>query len=75
MPIAALIPLIIQYGIPAAEFIWSKFSSNTPVTQEDWDKLKAMADQNSSIQMGAALTRAGIDPNSDKGKALLALVK
>ena len=70
----ALIPLVIDYGIPFAEKMWQLWSTATAPTQADWDALKALAAQNGRTQMLAALSRAGIDPNSDQGKAFLALV-
>lgn len=72
---ATLIPIIAQYGIPLAEKLWSKWTSNTVPTQADWDELRALAQQNASTHMLAALSRAGIDPNSDQGKALLGLTQ
>lgn len=68
-----LIPIIAQYGIPLAEQLWQKWSTGSAPTQADWDQLKALAQGSAQSQMLAALARAGIDPNSDQGKALLAL--
>jgi len=70
----ALVPLIVQYGLPLAEQLWQKWSSGNPPTQADWDSLKALALQTRRTQMSDALVRNGVDPTSDKGKALLALV-
>jgi len=73
---AALIPVIIQYGLPFAEKLWSQWTNNagaTP-TQGDWDELKALASNNARTQMLAALSRAGIDPNSPTGQQFIALV-
>lgn len=68
-----LIPIIVKYGLPLAEKLWVKWASGALPTQADWDELKAAAAQTSNDRMLAALTKAGIDPNSDQGKALLAL--
>lgn len=68
-----LIPIIAQYGIPLAEKLWNKWSTSTAPTQADWDELRALAQQNASSHMTAALVRAGIDPSSAQGKALLGL--
>lgn len=70
---AALLPLIIQYGVPVAEQLWKLFQSNTTPTQADWDALNALTTQTARTQMLAAMARNNIDPNSDMGKALLAL--
>lgn len=69
-----LVPLIIQYGLPLAEQIWAKWSSNSAPSQADWDQLKQLASQNAKQQMTQALIRNGIDPASPQGVALLALV-
>ena len=69
-----LVPLIIQYGLPLAESVWQKWASKAEVTQADWDTLKMLALQNMKSQMTDALIRNGVDPASEKGKALLALV-
>lgn len=68
-----LVPIIVKYGLPLAEKLWQKWTSGAVPTQADWDELKALANQMSQDRMTAALIRAGIDPNSDQGKALLAL--
>ena len=74
MPWPLIIQLIAQYGLPLAEQLWAKWSSNAAPTQADWDQLKALASQNAKAQMMAALVRNGVDPNSAQGQALLALV-
>lgn len=63
--------LILQYGIPLAEKLWTKWASGNPPTEADWAELKAAAAETSKSRMLAALARAGIDPNSEQGKALL----
>lgn len=74
MPIAILVPLLLQYGLPFVEKIILLWTSKADVTQADWDSLKALAQNNARTQMLAALSRAGIDPNSPQGQALLAQV-
>ncbi len=76
MPLSALIPLLLQYTIPFVDKIFTIWSSdsNAQVTQADWDTLKALASQNATTQMLAALARAGIDPKSPQGVALLSQV-
>lgn len=68
-----LIPVIGKYSIELAESLWKRWASGQLPTQADWDDLKAMSNQTAKDRMLLALTRAGIDPNSDQGKALLAL--
>lgn len=65
--------LILQYGIPLAEKLWTKWASGNAPTQADWDELKQLAGQTAKDRMLLALFRAGIEPNSDQGKALLGL--
>ncbi len=71
---ATLIPVIAQYGIPFAESLWTKWTSGKDPTAQDWADLKALAGQTAKSQMLAALGRAGIDPASPQGVALLAEV-
>lgn len=78
MGFEALIPLIVQYGIPLAELVWQKIEAakaGTPVTQGDWDTLKKLASQDATSQMADALVRNNIDPKSTVGQNLIALVK
>ena len=70
----ALIPLIIQYGLPTAEKLWQLIASNAAPTQADWDALKALGLSTRKQDMIAALLRNGVDPLSSQGQALLALV-
>lgn len=70
---AALLPLILEYGIPVAEKLWALAATNSVPTQADWDTLRSLGAQTARTQMMGALVRAGIDPASPQGKALLAL--
>ena len=70
-----LIPLIIQYGIPAAEKIWQMVTSGADPTQADWDALKKLVNQTPLSQMQDALARAGIPLDDPRAVAFLALVK
>lgn len=75
MPISVLVPLLIQYGFPFVEKIISLWTSpNATVSSADWDALKLLAQNNARTQMLAALSRAGIDPASPQGVALLSQV-
>lgn len=73
---AAIIPLIVQYGIPYVDkliTLWLNNPNGAP-TADEWASLKALAQQNAKTQMLAALARAGIDPGSPQGQALLSEV-
>jgi hypothetical protein len=72
---AALIPIIISQGLPVAEKLWALWTTGAVPTQSDWDALKALNLNTRKQDMTAALIRGGIDPASDKGLALLALVQ
>lgn len=37
---AALIPLIIRYGLPFAERLWKNAENNVPVTSAEWAALR-----------------------------------
>jgi hypothetical protein len=73
MDIATIISLIISQGLPVAQKLWQLWESKTAVTQDDWNVLIALGKQNARSQMMLALARAGIDPTSPQGVALLAL--
>jgi hypothetical protein len=73
---AAIIPIIIQYGLPVAESLWQKWTTGAAPTQADWDSLKALASETARDRVLAAMARAvpPIDPASPQGLALLAAV-
>lgn len=66
--------LIIQYGLPFVEKMIALWQNKAPVTQAEWDSLKALAQNTALSQMKAALARAGIPENSPEAQALLAKV-
>lgn len=68
-----LLPVIIANGLSTAEKLWQLWVNKAAPTQADWDALKVLGQQNARTQMMLALARGGIDPNSDQGKAFLAL--
>lgn len=70
----ALIPIILQYGLPVAEKLFQLWSANGTPTQADWDALKALGLATRKQDMMLALVRNGVDPTSTQGQALLALV-
>lgn len=61
MPIALIVQLIAQEGLPVAEKLWTLWQSKTTVTQADWEVLKQLSAQNSKSQLAAAVARAGMD--------------
>ncbi len=72
---AALIPLILEYGLPFAERIWTLWSSKAEPTQADWDALTKLANQTPLSQMQDALARAGIPLDDPRALPFLDLVK
>lgn len=66
--------LVAQYGIPFVEFLINKINTKGQVTLEEWAQLKALAAVNARSELLERLKAANIDPASDQGKALIALV-
>lgn len=73
MTIAALLPIIIQYGLPVALQLIQMIEKGGNASSADITNLIALAQQNAQSKMMVALLAQGIDPNSAQGKALLAL--
>jgi hypothetical protein len=75
MPWVTLVPLLLQYGLPFVDKLITFWTTNPNAvpTQAEWQSLMALANQNARTQMLSALARAGIDPASPQGVALLAL--
>ncbi len=69
----AIINLILTVGLPAAEKLWQLASKASVPTQADWDAIKAAAKETAADKMKAQLIAAGISPDSEQGKAMLAL--
>lgn len=68
-----LVPLLVQYGVPAVEQIYKMFTQPNGPTQADWDALKTLTSTTARQQMLATLAAHNIDPASPQGVALLAL--
>jgi hypothetical protein len=66
--------VIIQYGLPFAEKLISNWTNKNPVTVQEWNDLKALAQNSALSQMKAALARAGISESDPHAVALLAQV-
>ena len=71
---AVLVPIILQYGVPFAEQLYTLATSSAAPTAADWAKLSALASTNAQAQMLTELAAAGIDPTSAQGKSFMALV-
>lgn len=71
---AALVPLIIQFGVPLAEFLWNKIQSNSTPTEADWAQLKALANQTPVDLLKAQLVAKGVPLDSPQAVQLIALV-
>lgn len=73
----ALLAVILEYGLkfgpPAIAAIVKLFQTAAP-TAEDWQALLTATATTARQQMLATLQAHGIDPNSEQGKAFLALV-
>jgi hypothetical protein len=68
-----LLSLLEKYGPEVVAAISGIFSSPTAPSQAQWDGLIALSKNSARSNMLQALVAAGIDPNSDQGKAFLAL--
>lgn len=66
--------MVLQYGLPFVEKLIANWQNKTPVTVEEWNNLKALAQNTALSQMKAALARAGIAETDPKAVALLAQV-
>ena len=55
---AALLPIIIRDGIPAAMRIWQLINSSEPPTQEEWDRLEALSHKTYDDYLREAQERA-----------------
>lgn len=73
----ALLAVILEYGLrygPAAIAAIVKLFQTSAPTADDWAALLASTATTARQQMLATLAAHNIDPNSDQGKAFLALV-
>lgn len=74
MPWATIVPLLIQYGLPAVQFIVGEFEKGNDATSATLQQVAAMAQQTAKDKLMAILAAQKIDPTSPQGIALLALV-
>lgn len=71
-----LIALAITNGLPLALRLAEQWQRRDQlVTPEEIAELRALSQRTPQSQMAEALARAGIDPNSEQAKQLLALVQ
>lgn len=75
MPLSALIPLIIQYGLPFAQMIWQKVTAGGNVTQADFDELNALAAQTPQTHLQNVAKSLGLPMTDPRIVALAALIK
>lgn len=68
-----IISLIVQVGYPVAVKLIDKVFTKSPVTQADWDSIKADAAQTAKDRMKAQLVAAGIALDSPQAVALLGM--
>lgn len=75
MPVATLVQLIIEVGLPIAlklADIWSKGEDVTPAILEE---LRVLSTKTPQQALSEVLTMAGIDPADPRAVALAALIK
>lgn len=75
MTAAAIISLIETFGPSAIKLVDGlivKLETKGDVSAAEWAALRADGKQTAKDRMLAMLQQAGVDPNSDQGKALLA---
>lgn len=73
IPWTVLIEVILRYGVPFAEKLWSLIQSGAAPTAADWEALRLLTTQDARSKMAEALAKNGIDPASELGKSLLEL--
>ncbi len=57
---ATLVPLIVQYGIPATYQLWQIVTQHPEPTEEAWQKLLALALKPMSVYLSEAQARAAV---------------
>lgn len=71
---AAILPLIIQFGVPAAKFLVGLIESKAAPTPADWLQLEALANQTPLDLLKGQLVAKGIPLDSPQALQLIALV-
>lgn len=75
MEFAAIAALVEEFGptaVKLVEELISTVETKGSVTAEEWAAIKAKGNNTAADVMLTALQKAGVDPQSDQGKALLA---
>lgn len=67
--------LILEYGLPFAEKVWSKWSSGKDVTQADFDELNVLANETPQSHLAVVASRAGLPMTDPRVVALAELIK
>lgn len=75
MPWSAIIPLLVQYGLPTVQYIVGALTKGGNVTVEDINALIKLEQRSANDEMTEVLKAQGIDPLSVQGKAFLALTQ
>jgi len=70
-----IVQLVLTYGVPFAEKMWTLAVSGKTPTAADWDELKKLSMKTSVSQMQDALARAGIPLDDPRAAVFLSLVK
>lgn len=70
---ATVAKLIVDIGLPAANQIVANWNNKTPVTVEEFDNVRKIANQTATDRLKERLVKAGIPLDSEQAKALLAL--
>ena len=65
--------LVIEVGIPATAAIIENWTKDTPVTSEEFAKVRAVGNQTATDRMREQLVKAGIPLDSPEAERLLAL--
>lgn len=71
---ATLAMIIGRFGINTAEYIFNKWQTGAIPTREEWDELRALANQTPRSQVLDAAARLGLSETDERVKALLALI-
>lgn len=75
MSTALIISLLETFGPPAIKLIDGlivKIETKGEVTAAEWAAMRADGNQTAKDRMLLMLQQAGVDPNSDQGKSMLA---
>lgn len=69
-----ILPILLQNVPSFIDQLAKLFSRTTPPTADEWAALQSSTQVKAVTVMIDALVKQGIDPNSEQGKAFIALV-